>query len=271
MPYYKGIYYADGATLMDAAQISLDEATSIDTTIQAVRNGGMVVTVANAAERDAIFPTPASGNAVWLGDAAVEQRYISGYGWVAYSDGMMPIPIPSAVPGGTGSSFKNLGVGGLSFDKCTSLTINNIFTNEFDNYKVFLNINSTTSGDTFSIRYTLNGANNSSANYVRAGVAATGASPVTFFNNSAAGNFLVADTGARNSSAEIDFMRPNRGYFPLALTSITTNNNSTAQTVARGATQFNSATAPAFDGIYIFSSSSGTAAATGTVKIYGYN
>jgi len=133
MPYYKGIYYADGATFMDAAQISLDEATSIDTTIQAVRDGGMVVPVADSTERDTIFPTPVSGNAVWLQDSAIEQRYITGAGWVAYSDGMMPIPIPSAVPSGTGSSFKILGIGGLTFDKCIGITINNIFTKEFVN------------------------------------------------------------------------------------------------------------------------------------------
>lgn len=270
--FYKGVYYADWAAQMDAALISWDEANSIDTTIQSIRNGGMVVPVADAAARDVMFPTPVDGNAVWLQDSAIEQRYVTGIGWLAYSDGMMPIPIPSAVPSGTGSSFKILGVGGLTFDKCVSITINNIFTKEFDNYKVIINVDSTTNFEAgFAVRYTTNGTPQSAANYVRAGIGADSATPNTSYNTTA-GTALTAfgnNVTARNWTSEIEFMRPAYGYFPLSLARLSSNSNSTVQLVNQVACQYNSGTTT-FDGIHIYASG-GVEKMTGNVKIYGYN
>lgn len=270
MALYKGVYYTDNFQYMNMAAISLAEATSIDENIQAIRNDGLVVPVANAAERDVTFPTPVNGNAVWLEDSAIEQRYITGAGWVAYSDGMMPIPIPSAVPSGTGSSFKILGIGGISFTSCVTLTINNIFTKEFDNYKIIVNIESTSAAIQPQLRYTTNGAANSATNYIRAGIYANSATP-TIGANSSAGSVIVlgVSNGTRNITAQIDFMRPAYGYFPLALHTSSASDNSTNVGIHQEATQYNSGTIT-FDGIQLLNNT-GTASMTGNVKVYGYN
>lgn len=50
MPLYKGIYYADGSTVMSAEAISAAEATSVGNAIE-----NLATKVANATERDEKF------------------------------------------------------------------------------------------------------------------------------------------------------------------------------------------------------------------------
>lgn len=272
MPNYKGVYYADGAADMSVADISAIEASSINDVIGSIRGGGMVVPVASVEERDAIFPTPSDGNAVWREDIGVEQRYTTALGWIASSDGFMPIVPQSVVGSGTNNTFKIDPVSGVTFSSCVSLTLNNIFTKEFDNYKVIINVDSTTNFEAgFAVRYTTNGVNNSAANYVRAGIGADSATPNISYN-ATGGTALTAfgnNVTARNWTSEIDFMRPAYGYYPLSLSKLSSNNNSTVQLVSTVACQYNSGTT-AFDGIYIYASA-GVEKMTGNVKIYGYN
>lgn len=74
MPLYKGIYYADGSTVMSAEAISAAEATSVGNAIE-----NLATKVANATERDEKFPTPVQGNAVWRMDRMWEERYFELY------------------------------------------------------------------------------------------------------------------------------------------------------------------------------------------------
>jgi hypothetical protein len=271
MPFYKGVYYPDGSVPMSHADISALEVSSIDDVIGNIRAGGFVDTVANIAERDEKYPTPSEGFPIWLADAGCEQRYVGGQ-WVGYSEGMMPVPIQSAVPSGSGSTFKLLGVGGIEFTNCNSITLNNIFTNDFDNYKIIVNITSSTQATAIWGRFSIDGVASTVANGVRTGYYADSATVAVIGSASTSELFPIGIGNLpRNGVSEFHFMRPNKTMYPLFSCTSQYNNNSTLNGIVKSGIQINNSNAPAYDGINIRSQSNTAALLTGNIKVYGYN
>lgn len=271
MPYYKGVYFPDGSVPMSHADISALEASSIDDSIGNIRYGGFVDTVANIIERDEKYPTPSEGFPIWLADAGCEQRYVGGR-WVGYSEGMLPVPIQSAVPSGTGSTFKLLGVGGIEFTNCNSIVLNNIFTNDFENYKIVVNINSASIASQMFIRPILNGADSGAgtAIAIRAAYGADSATP--YVAGSTGGDAIVPmslNSSTRNTRLELNLMQFNKRYYPLGFAFNNYNDNSTISGITKVGFQINNANAPAFDGIRIYNNNNSLM--TGNAKVYGYN
>jgi len=271
MPFYKGVYFPDGSVPMSHADISAVEASSIDDVIGDIRYGGFVDTVANIIERDEKYPTPSEGFPIWLADAGCEQRYVGGQ-WVGYSEGMMPVPIQSAIPSGSGSTFKLLGVGGIEFTSCQSIILNNIFTNDFDNYKIIAKVNSTNSASPIWFRFTSNGVSYSTNNTIR--TAYGGNTTTAYVLGSTTGTAIASmatSSLTRNSISELHLMRPHKRYYPMGFTTSSYNSDSSATNeILKMGFQVNNASAPAFDGIQIYSDN-GTSLLTGSAKVYGYN
>lgn len=88
MPFYKGIYYADGTTPMSIGTITAAQANSTGDTIDSLKLNTSVP-VANQSARDALFPTPVQGNAVWRKDLGYEERYFEVYS-IANTGGATP-------------------------------------------------------------------------------------------------------------------------------------------------------------------------------------
>jgi hypothetical protein len=269
MAYYKNIYYATNSDTMNVATISAAEATSIESEIISIKANGLVNTIADPAARTALnteLGSPANAQ-TWRTDLGYQIPITATYG---YEPGITPIPILSVVPQGSTSTFLIDGVSGVSFTNCTGFFINNIFGPEFENYKVFVNVDSTSAADTFAARYTVGGVYDSTTNHIRAGYQADSATPAVNGSSTGSAFTVFGAATARNFTAEIEFMKPASGYYPMCLTSSSYSDSSSLQGVLEIACQYNSATAPAFDGIYIYSSA-GTATMSGTVRVYGYN
>lgn len=275
MDYYKGIRYVENIDDMSIPLLSHQEANSINDQLLAVKGNGLVNVIKDTAEEvlldDELNPAGYYYAQTWRTDVGY-QTTISPGDYFGKEPGFFPIPISSVVPTGANGSFTLDGVSGVSFTSCTGLYINNIFGPEFENYKIFIDVPTTSVAGVIAARYTDAGVADGSTNYMRAGYGASDATPTVFQNTAAGSAFSVFTDGTgRNFTAEIDLIKPYGGYYPLALIGGSYNDNSTRQTVYELASQYNSGTAPSFDGIYLYASSPATIEMTGTVRVYGYN
>jgi hypothetical protein len=158
MAEYKNVYYADSSLPMSAGDISYAEAVSVGDRLQEIKLDSAIA-VADSAARDALFPTPSQGDAVWRNDLAIEQRWYGAYnaqtnpggrttaGWYATTSNIRPI-IPTLVAtAGTGASGSINQLGEVSFTKATQVRVDNCLpyslTGNFNSFKVVVNIDST--------------------------------------------------------------------------------------------------------------------------------
>lgn len=72
----EGIFYADNSTEMSVADITAAMATSIDTQINILKQGGIV---SSDTARDALYPIPVQGNSVFRSDLGLRQTYYAQY------------------------------------------------------------------------------------------------------------------------------------------------------------------------------------------------
>ena len=271
MPYYKDIYYADGSTPMSVADISLAEAQSIDDKIKDIEGGGLVNFIKDEEALDNFLlkwnnDVP-QGAGFFRSDFGVEQRLNAGF--KISSGGLNPIKPTSFIPGGSFGSAKFDGINELEFIDCTSLTLNNIFTNEFDKYKIIINVDSTSAVSLHNFRYTQSGVPYSASEYVRASYLAD-STPAAGVSGTTNGTvcFLSNHTGTRAYSSEVTICRALDGYYPTALVKSTSWSSATSLQTASWAQVVNNANLPTFDGIFIRNDSN--VLMSGTVKIYGY-
>ena len=71
-------------------------------------------------------------------------------------------PTSISVTGGSGSIGAN---GTVTFSSGSSVSLNGCFTSTYDNYRVIINLETTSSGTTSSLRFRASGTDNSSSNY----------------------------------------------------------------------------------------------------------
>jgi len=270
MPTYKNIYYADGATSMISSQISYDEMSSAGDAIQDVERN-IPIKVDGATERDAKYPTPEAGDAVWRADSGVEQRYsaTSPTGWYGATTGLMKVKPSSVVFGGAGTgSISDSGL--ITFSGVTTITVNDIFNPAFKNYKLLFNLQSTSATGNTYLRYATDGVANSSANYYRTNFYANSGTVAGGYSaNLGTGLLLVWQaTGGRSGLAETTFYTPYSGR-PVCDNTTVTSGPAIAPAVLRESIYFNSA-AVNFDGFNIYNAVGGVTM-TGSMLVYGFN
>jgi hypothetical protein len=268
MPTYKNIYYADGATSMISSQISYDEMSSAGDAIQDVERN-IPIKVDSAIERDAKYPTPESGDAVWRTDAGVEQRYsaTSPTGWYGATTGLMKVKPSNVAFGGSGTgSISDSGL--ITFAGVTTITVNDIFNPAFKNYKLLFNLQSTSvSGNTY-LRYAVDGVADGSANYYRTNFYSnSGTVSGTYTPNNSQGALLLWQaTGGRSGLSEATIYTPYLGRPVIDITTVSSG-PAIAPGLLRESVYFNSTTV-SFDGFNIFNTA-GTM--TGSMLVYGFN
>jgi len=273
MALYKGIYYADGTVGMSNSQISYNEGINYGDSIETV-SLNIPLHVASASERDAKYPSPTNGTAVWRTDLGVEQRYSSSVttpGWYNVTTGMMIIRAGDFSFGGatSGSSGNVTDFGVVNFTDKSSIYLNGIFSPAFTNYKIFFNLGKTFSATDVLFQYTTDGVPNSSALYSRSYYYANQAGALTAgqATTSTYSGLLGSSGTARCGMAELTLFSPFSSYPSWK----TFSNNFVYGAGSPPWTwnevgYFNSASV-AFDGIVIY----GTADMTGSIMVYGFN
>lgn len=133
--------------------------------------------VANAAARDALFPSPVQGNRAFLTDLGLEQTYYGLYnsstnpggraaaGWYGNqrSEGLVPMR-PVSVGTSGGSYVANGGL--ITFSGVTSISLNGVFNSAYKNYRLVVNDLVAGSGTpSLMLRMRNGGADNSATSY----------------------------------------------------------------------------------------------------------
>jgi hypothetical protein len=233
--------------------------------------------VAGTAARDALYPVPTAGNTVFRTDTGVAESYYAAYstavpggrdtaGWYATSrvDGLVPVRPTSVTVAGAGSSASFTSLGQLTFATATKITVNDIFSSQFTNYRAVLS--GFTSGTLqIQYRYTVAGVETSANySYTQVACATTDAAPARQAgSSSAAQGFIGFMVATNNTNAySFDVIDPqvaaytkfvSKGFYSTSVMTDTVG-------VQAATTQF--------DGMSLFPTS-GTF--TGTLSVYGYN
>ena len=171
------------------------------------------------------------------------------------------IPTSVSVGSGTGSISTN---GAVSFSNASTVSINGCFSSNYENYKIFINLNAGMSLNAeFFFRFMTSGTPNSTNAYSYAGVYNAFGNPTS-----------VAGLGASAVSGFRYFYSGDAGYIAKEITIFGPHNsaNRTLASVlgtdptANITTSGRFSDAVSFDGIHFYG---GTA--SGTIRIYGYN
>lgn len=158
MAIYKDIYYADSSDNLSVADISYAEAVSIGDKLESIKTD-TVLAVADEAARDALYPTPMQGDAVWRNDLNIEQRYYGLYssanlggksipGWYAATSSYAVVIPTSATVTGTNATYSINEVGDVTFSNATGITIDNVFpptslvASYYKRYKIIIDVTS---------------------------------------------------------------------------------------------------------------------------------
>jgi hypothetical protein len=175
------------------------------------------------------------------------------------------IPTSVAVGSGSGSASAS---GTVTFTGASSVSLNDVFSTTYDNYKIIINVDGvTTTAQNLSLRLRT-GSDDSGANYYQSG----------FFNNSNASTYTgEANTGQTSFAttyltvaagdhhfSTIEMFNPNLAKDTL-FTSLNGRSDGTASAQLYRAGALNTSTQ--YTGFTIFV----TTTITGTVSVYGYN
>jgi hypothetical protein len=177
--------------------------------------------------------------------------------------------VPSSVTVASGSSTTNAN-GNVSFSAVSSLSLNNIFTSTYTNYRIIFNLDSSSIGGDFRFRLRAAGTDDASATayYVAGRISlASGASSEYQVNGTSAGYIgYVYPASAAYSNTIFDITNPN--VAKLTTTKVQHSGLSSAGVPAFTSIGGLHNLATAYDGISFFPSSAGTF--SGTVQVFGY-
>jgi len=119
------------------------------------------------------------------------------------TQGGLVLLTPGSTTGGTQGAS-----GGITFSAASSVSIDNIFTSTYDNYRIMLNYNGT-NGAALNLRFRTNGVDNSSASYayslMRLGM---NGSQYNTVNSGSATSYLLNHTWAGANAVNLDFSKP---------------------------------------------------------------
>lgn len=234
--------------------------------------------VANANERDAKFMTPTQGLQVWRDDLGLVQTYLNAYdastnpggrnsgGWFSNSrsEGLVPIR-PTSVDKSGGTAAVN-GLGVVEFSGVTYVSLNGVFTSEFKNYRININMTGSANPTVPGFRFRTNGTDYSGATYNYAGASARA--------NGALGNWTansntLLDLGRINSNASstyLEFYSPQENVWTEGTFMSSHVDNSGFLMAFVGAVI---AASNQFDGFTFYASGGGTV--SGAIQVLGFN
>jgi hypothetical protein len=204
-----------------------------------------VMVFADAAARTLAITSPQEGMISYLKSTDAVEKY-NGSAWVAIV---------------TASSGALTKITSQSFTASSSVNVNDVFSSTYKNYKVLLNLTSSTAGVNCFYRLRVAGADNSTANYATEVLNATGTT-VTGARSVGQTSGEIVDIKNVNANQEITFFNP----FASQLTYIYSEGNWEASSpiVQIRASGFNATTS--FTGFSI-NPASGTI--TGSLIVYG--
>jgi hypothetical protein len=260
-----GIYYPDAATsaAFEAALAQL--AGSVQDAFDSSREDRQLQTFdwANSSER-ASQTGMTEGAIGYQRDTDVYYTY-TGTIWAPLitPGGLVPI-VPTSVAG-TGVSV-NTTTGLVTFTTASAANINGCFTSAFRNYRVLVDVPTTSTALDLTLRLRVSGADNSSAVYDGQGLFGTTATASAAAT--AAGTIWGLAVGARaQHAATLEFIAPQLST-RTAFKSETWSNDASGTNQGVSVRAGFHRTASGFDGFSLIAS---TGTMTGTLKIYGYN
>jgi hypothetical protein len=181
-------------------------------------------------------------------------------------NGLILITPTSVDKTGTGSTATVSANGSVSFDNCATLSLNGVFSADYDNYRIvaWMEVNGSTTDDLW-FRLRLSGTDNSTASsYVReqmyADSTSVGVARITTTQ------FYLAQFGTDPSGMVADVYGPYLAQ-PTAIRSTTVYSISSNPTLWDMAGTHNQSTA--YDGFSIFPSTTTSRPAKGRVAVYG--
>lgn len=211
---------------------------------------------------------------VWTGSAwvsvATEVESMANFATQSYADnassiasGLKPI-IPSSVTIGSGSSSVST-LGTVTFTGSSSVSLNDVFSSTYDNYKIVLDYTASTT-ITLTCRLRVSGADNSTSNYHRQYLDGNSTTASAGRNTGQTSWTIGAASASNRTSFTSDIFNPFLSVVTGA-TSITSNeyNASASLGVSLYTLGFNATTS--FTGFSLIPS---TGNITGTVSVYGY-
>jgi len=202
-----------------------------------------VMVFSNATARSAALTSPVEGMLTWLQDVNRYENY-NGSDWVTL--GTPP-----------GLNF----ISKTSFSAVSSQSVNDVFSAAYENYKLIININSSSTSPAIYGRLRVAGADNTSSNYVSGGyyVGAYNSEGANFFNNSTQTFFEFSYSNQfRGAGSETNLFSP----FLTQFTKFTTHSGGSRSFGSSGGTTVSTS----YTGFTIYPSS-GTM--TGSVSVYG--
>jgi len=189
----------------------------------------------------------------------------TGAGWVPV------IPTSVTVSAGTGTPSSSVSAAGVvSYTSATTVTVNGIFTADYDHYMIIFSNSSETVADYHYFRYTTGGTPNSTSNYyysslfaqgVNGGVG-TNANANSFVRFGYDSNTYPAGSGSRRLEISNPYSNTRRTDCVY-----TTTYSGSDHTLWIGTALFNNTTR--FDGIIVGHETVGTGLFTGTMQILG--
>jgi hypothetical protein len=179
--------------------------------------------------------------------------------------GLVPV-VPSSVVIATGSGSANA-LGQVTFTGATAVSLNNVFTSAYTNYKIITGSFVATTGATnINMRYRDAGTDNSSSSYAMGGIQVN-LSTTGGIGQSNGTSFRIVNgaSGVARNGFSLDVHSPADAALRTPAEWIASGFNTDNQLVIASGT-YNGAAA--FDGFTIFPSA-GTI--TGTIQVFGYN
>jgi hypothetical protein len=134
---------------LDSPSHSLQHSDINDAVEAMQRKVGVGTAVAGSASAGQVLTISAAGTSTWSTLPA--------------SGGLVQV-VPTSVAVGSGSGSVDAN-GAVTFTGASSISLNGCFTSTYDNYRVFINLDSTSSGTTSNLRFRASGTDNSSSNY----------------------------------------------------------------------------------------------------------
>lgn len=237
--------------------------------------------VANAAARDALFASPTQGTKVFRTDTGITETYYAAWnastnpggrtpaGWYVAerSTGLVPI-VPPTVRVGGGSATAN-SLGKISFTSTASIALDNVFTSNYDFYRIFLQVTSASAASYANFRFTTGGtATTATLFYGGGSYDAAGATnqPYASLNGAAdlaTMNLINSGYDSTVSAGEILIYKSGNAHRVLTNTQSYPNGAGNV----RGAWIWNQ-TSTSYDGFRIMTS---TGTMSGYVQLFGYN
>jgi hypothetical protein len=169
--------------------------------------------------------------------------------------------VPTSVAVGSGSGSVDA-TGNVTFSGTSSISLNGCFTSTYDNYRIIINLDTTSSGTTSTLRFR-SGTDNSSSNYAYSYQFITTANTTyTQGNANTTTNFRIGYSDGGTDMIIIDVFNPMRA-FRTGIQSVFNGKDSTNFAAERSNGQMTVTTA--YDGFTYFQNSM-----AGTIRVYGY-